>query len=192
MQRQKPLAKDQYYLDGIAKSDSVIISQFYEAFFGSVADYILRNNGTIEDAKDVFQDAVIVLFQKIKRNELVLYVNLNTYLYSVCKNVWLKRLRKTNKEANSDLEDLPPLQDNSLEENMEQQSKYKLFRSKFSLLGEACQKVLSHFFAKKKLKEIAKLLGLSSEAYAKKKKYKCQKELIQLIKADQRFKELID
>ena len=77
------------------------------------------------------------------------------------------------------------LEDNiSIVDEMEERSKQQLFYSKFALLKEPCQQVLKLFFAKKTMEEIAEILGFGSTGYAKKRKYKCQKKLMELIKED--------
>ena len=63
----------------------------------SVTKYIKANNGTVEDAKDIFQDALVVLYKKIHTGGFVLTVPLKTYLQAVVKNCWLQELRQRKK-----------------------------------------------------------------------------------------------
>jgi hypothetical protein len=66
----------------------------------------------------------------------------------------------------------------------------QLFWDAFALLGRDCQQLLQLFFAKVKMEEIVKRLGVSSVGYAKKKKFKCKEKLILLVKQDSRYSEL--
>ena len=78
-----------------------------------------------------------------------------------------------------------------MQEELEQKEQLALYRTHFNKLSESCQKVLSLFFAKVKMAEIAQKMD-SSEAYIKKKKFKCKENLVSKIKADPLFAELTD
>jgi RNA polymerase sigma factor (sigma-70 family) len=75
----------------------------YNYYFSSVAGYITKNSGSQDDAKDIFQETVIVLLQKIRQPDFVLTSALKTYLYSIAKNLWLKRLRNNKYVAVDDI-----------------------------------------------------------------------------------------
>lgn len=170
--------------------DSFVIRQFYAQYFSGIVSFVLRNQGTVDDAKDLFQDAIMIVYQKAKAPDFELKYSLHTYFYGICKNLWLQKLKRQK--------DLRPLlveediiqEDLSIIEVIEERNKQQLFFKKFSLLSEGCQEILKLFFAKKTMEEIAQKLGLGSAGYAKKRKYKCQKKLLELVKEDVLYKEL--
>lgn len=140
---------------------------------------VVKNSGNDEDAEDVFQDGLIIVFKKIRDHELDLTCSFRTYIYSVCRNIWLQKLNKRKQYARefSDVEsfvDLPDKVDQFQEEEME---KYRLYQQHFLTLGEDCQKVLLLFMKKQSLKEIAIEMGYKTEKYAKTRKYLCKEEL---------------
>jgi hypothetical protein len=65
-----------------------------------------------------------------------------------------------------------------------------LYREKFQLLGDDCQKLLTLYFEKKNMEDIAKAMGFGSEGYARKRKFQCKEKLTKLIKSDERYGEL--
>lgn len=78
-----------------------------------------------------------------------------------------------------------------IQEIMEEEERFRLYRAKFRKLSESCRKVMSLYFQKVPMEEIAKLMGFSSEGYAKKRKYQCKEKLIGLIREDRSFNELL-
>src|SRR5687768_4001830 len=87
---------DNTLLDKLKTEDSSSFKLLYKFYFPSVASFIKQNCGNNEDAEDIFQEAIIVLLQKVRQSDFVLTSSLKTYLYAVAKNLWLKRLRDNN------------------------------------------------------------------------------------------------
>ncbi|MFA4864682.1 MAG: sigma-70 family RNA polymerase sigma factor, partial [Bacteroidales bacterium] len=148
---------DEAIIDGLKKRDSGIISYVYKEYYPTIKFLITTNSGTETDAEDVFQDALIVLFKKIAREDLFLTSSFKTFLYSICRNLWLQRLdRRVFSNEFLEMEDLSELQDNLyLEQPEEEHEKYRLFQQHFLKLSEDCQKILQLFLGKTSLKEIA-------------------------------------
>jgi len=179
------------YIDGIARNDMSILKRIYKESLPEVSQYIKRNSGTFEDAKDVFQEGIIVVFKKVKKGELQLTTSFHVYLFSVCRNIWLRKLKKRgHREVPMD-----ELTDMGFEEHLDEQfltsRKWALFHKHFNKLAEECRKVLQMLFDKISGQEIAERMGYT-EAYAKRKKYKCKQGLAQMIKQDPEYQHLID
>jgi len=85
---------DDILLEQLKTEDSASFQLLYKFYFPSVASYIMQNMGNKEDAEDIFQEAILVLLQKVRQPDFVLTSALKTYLYAIAKNLWLKRLRK--------------------------------------------------------------------------------------------------
>ena len=180
-------------LNGILKNDNVILQYIYKNFYYKVNLYVKKNSGDNDDASDVFQEAVIVIYRKLKANELVLNCAFETYLFSVCKYLWYKQL--TRQKAEKDL-----LMDSSSYENeydldfmeaADKNERFKLYQKHFQMLGTDCQKLLQLFFDKVPLKQIAQIMGFTSEKYVKKRKFKCKEYLVTSIKQDLNYKKIM-
>jgi RNA polymerase sigma factor (sigma-70 family) len=184
---------DEAILDGLKKRDSGIIRYVYKEFYPTIKFLITTNSGTETDAEDVFQDALVVLFKKIAREDLILTSSFKTFLYSICRNLWLQRLdRRVFSNEFLEMEDLSELQDNLyLEQPEEEHEKYRLFQQHFLKLSEDCQKILQLFLGKTSLKEIAEIMGFKTEKYAKTRKFMCKEKLKNSIINDPNFKKYL-
>jgi RNA polymerase sigma factor (sigma-70 family) len=184
---------DEAILDGLKKRDSGIIRYVYKEYYPTIKFLITTNSGTETDAEDVFQDALVVLFKKIAREDLILTSSFKTFLYSICRNLWLQRLdRRVFSNEFLEMEDLSELQENLyLEQPEEEQDKYRLFQQHFLRLSEDCKKILQLFLAKTSLKEIAEIMGFKTEKYAKTRKFMCKEKLKNAIISDPSFKKYL-
>ena len=155
------------------------------------ADLITKNSGTKDEAQDIFQDALVVLFEKAQDPSFQLSSTVKTYIYAVCRNKWLMTLRsrKSRKTHLSDTEALDFVAEESVQADIEQQERNDLMRKYFEKLGTDCQKVLNMFFKGTSMRNIAEAMGFT-EGYAKKRKFTCQKQLITMVTADNRYQEL--
>ncbi|MCD4744971.1 MAG: sigma-70 family RNA polymerase sigma factor [Bacteroidales bacterium] len=179
-------------LDGIRKNNNKVLLYVYKTFYPHIKFFINTNSGNDDDAKDIYQEAIIIIYKKVVYENLIISCSFKTYLYSVCRLLWLKQLekRKIKNEQFRDNDDFIDVDKNILQV-YEQNEKYKLYQEHFRRLGNDCQKVLKLSLEKVPLKEIALIMGYKSEKYAKKRKYQCKERLIKSIKSDPKFKELI-
>jgi RNA polymerase sigma factor (sigma-70 family) len=181
-------------LNGILRNDTIILQFIYKNFYSKINFFIKKNSGDDDDANDIFQEAIIIIYRKLKANELVLDCTFETYLYSVCRFLWLKQLdkRKIEKQKIKDNHDYSEdIYDDSLEKVADLNERYKLYQKHFANLGKDCQKVLQMYFDKVPLKNIAQMMGFKSEKYAKKRKFKCKEYLIKSIKQDMEYNKIL-
>ena len=168
--------------------DGKVLDFIYDNYFYRIQTFINRNSGTDEDAQDVFQDAILVIFQKLRKEEIVLNCSFGTYLYSICRLLWLKQLKmKSQKKAFIEESEETVKLDDTLDIIHEKNERYNLYLEHFNKLSYNCQKILELFLARIALKEIAKILGLKSEQYVKKRKHICKEKLVGSVKNDPKF-----
>ena len=181
-------------LNGILRNDTIVLQFIYKNFYSKINFFIKKNSGDDDDANDIFQEAIIIIYRKLKANELVLDCTFETYLYSVCRFLWLKQLekRKIEKEKIKDNHDYhEDIYDDGLEKVADLNERYRLYQKHFINLGKDCQKVLQLYFDKVPLKNIAQIMGFKSEKYAKKRKFKCKEYLIKSIKQDLEYSKIL-
>lgn len=185
---------DEQILKGILRHDNIILQYIYKQYYYNVNYFIRKNQGNEDDASDIFQEAIIIIYRKIKENDLVFEKSsFKGYLFSVCRFLWLKQLEKRRIEKEKLNDSLPfqeELYDDNLNELVEKNEKYSLYQKHFSTLSSDCQKLLQLFFDKVSLKEIADIMGYKTEKYAKTRKYKCKELLVSRIKQDAEFKKI--
>ena len=187
---------DEQILKGILRHDNLILQYIYKQYYYNINYFIRKNQGSEDDASDIFQEAIIIIYRKIKENDLIFEKSsFKSYLFSVCRFLWLKQLEKRRIEKEKLNDSLPyqeDLYDDNLNELIEKNERYGLYQKHFSTLSTDCQKLLQLFFEKVPLREIAKVMGYKSEKYAKKRKYKCKELLISRIKQDAEFKKILE
>jgi RNA polymerase sigma factor (sigma-70 family) len=179
---------DSELLSGLVSQDEIILRAFYSKFFHQVRRYVLSNNGSDEDARDLFQDVLLVLFQKVRKADFKLTCALATYIYSVARFLWLKELnkRKWISYQEVDQEDYADV-DADIGAINEKNERLLFFRRCFDKLSEACRKVLTLFNEGLSIIEITKVMGYTSEQHTKNRRYRCKQSLIQNIKAEYDF-----
>lgn len=170
-------------LQGLAQNDREAVEIIYSRHFGMVQSLIINNNGTSHDARDIFQEAMIVLYEKSKVPDFELNCQIKTFLYSVCRRLWLKRLGQLNRyipEING-LEDTVPVED-EIEAHDMRNTEFQLMEKALASLGEPCRSLLEAFYLQKKnMTEIAKGFGYTNPENAKNQKYKCLMRLRKLF-----------
>ena len=84
-------------LKGLALSDKQAIETIYRENYSIIQNFVIYNNGSADDARDIFQEAMVVLYEKSKDTTFLLTCQIKTYVYSICRRLWLKRLQQLNK-----------------------------------------------------------------------------------------------
>ena len=178
-------------IDNFKKQDHDTLDFIYKKFYPSVRNLVVLNSGSEDDARDIFQESIVVIYRKLTYEGLVLSCSFKTYLYAIAKRLWLKELekRRLSRERLEAWDDQgePEIDEPLMEER---DIRFKLYQEHFMQLSDKCQHLLRLFYQKVPLREIADLMGFSSEKYAKKRKYQCKENLIKRIKEDPRFNNL--
>jgi RNA polymerase sigma factor (sigma-70 family) len=180
---------DEAILEGLRLRSDYIINFIYKEFFPLIRFLVTENGGADEDAEDTFQDGIIIIYNKINGNQLVLTSSFKTYMYSVCRNLWLQKLnkRKAIFDKLTDVEEFIDLPKDLLQEaNIIEIEMHRIIQIHFLALAEDCQKVLRLFIKNIPLREIAAIMGFKTENYAKTRKYMCKEELKKRIADDPR------
>ena len=166
---------EQALLEGLAQNDRIVIETLYTQHYKMVQALILNNQGTIDDARDVFQEAMIVLYEKARSGSFELNCQIKTYVYSVCRRLWLKRLQQMQKyvpEMNG-MDELVPVEE-EVESQEKRNADFQMMEKALSSLGEPCKSLIEAFYIQKKsMTEIAGNFGYTNADNAKNQKYKC-------------------
>ncbi len=161
----------------------------YANHYKSIMAMVMKNSGTQDDASDVFQDTLVVLHKNVHKEGFSLSCKIGTYLYSVARNVWLKKLKKSSRTVSiseTEKEFIPISQDNV--EILDKMEEKNLLYAHLKNLGEDCRKVLKYFyFDGMRLDEIAIKMGYNSAEVAKNKKFRCFHTLKKSLLLDKNF-----
>jgi RNA polymerase sigma factor (sigma-70 family) len=166
---------EQQLLEGLALNNRKAVETIYKQHYNMVQALILNNNGYPDDARDIFQEAMIVLYEKVKSGSFELNCQLKTYLYSVCRRLWLKRLGQLQRSFSEveNLRETVPVED-ELERHEQRNRDFQVMEQSLNSLGEPCRSLLKAYYLEmKSMVEIACEFGYTNADNAKNQKYKC-------------------
>ncbi len=163
---------EQELLRGLRTGQREAFERLYRLHYPMVRYLVIQNSGSSEEADDVFQDGLLVLIDKLRRADFQLTASLKTYLYSVCRNLWLKRLKVKGKTKLIDFENPVEVAEEASEESNE--PILKSLRECLETIGDSCRKILErYYYFKMSMEEIASELGYTNAENVKNQKYKC-------------------
>ena len=177
------LSQEKTLLEGLATEDKASIEQIYRDNYSMIQSFILNNNGTTDDAADIFQETMIVLFEKSKSPDFELNCQLKTYIYSVSRRLWLKRLQQLQRFSRQadEVADIVPV-DEDLELHEKRQQDFSIMETAMGKIGEPCKSLLeAYYIQKKQMQQIADEFGYTNADNAKTQKYKCLVRLKKLF-----------
>lgn len=172
---------DKEIIECLRNRQSYVVTYLSTRFMPMIKLMVYQMGGSIEDAKDIFQEGLMIMLEKLDNKDFVLTCKFKTFLYCVCENLWksvlIKRQAATNyltRNVNSeDEKDFTELLDNKLYET--------IFRDVFESLDDVSKKILALYWQDKSPMEISKSLGYTY-GYVRKKKCEAQGELIEKVK----------
>lgn len=181
---------DEEILAGLRKRDNRVLQYIYKNTFNPVKQLVIHNTGSENDAEDIFQEALIIVFKKLREDKnFVLDAAFSTYMYSICRLLWMKHLRQIRKvnidplnrdlEERIEFEEPLPVQDEDL--------RFAIYQRTLSQIPEDCQKILRLTAENAKAREIARQLGFRSEGYVRKRRHFCKEYLVNKIKEDPEY-----
>jgi RNA polymerase sigma factor (sigma-70 family) len=169
-------------LPGLAKNDKRAVENIYKDNYNIVQALVVNNNGTAEDAKDIFQETMIVLYEKVQSGSFELNCQIKTFIYSVSRRLWLKRLIHHNRFSLSEGHEEIVSVDDEVEEHEKRNTEFSMMEKAMSGLGEPCKSLLEAFYLQKRsMQEIATSFGYTNAENAKNQKYKCLVRLKKLF-----------
>lgn len=182
---------DEEIIHGIQNgNDDKVLSMLYAEILPNVERFICKNNGSVDEAHDIFQDAIVIFYKQVKLNKFDEKYKIAGFLFSVSRNLWINRAKKlqrhvelTDNESHFDV-------DRSVLDDLITDERENLINKLLEEIGENCKEILMYSVYKKlSMKEICKLMGYSSENTAKTRNYKCKQRLIKLVQNNQFLKE---
>jgi DNA-directed RNA polymerase specialized sigma24 family protein len=175
---------------GILGNNKEILDYLYKEVYRQVRWLVIHNHGNEQDAKDTFQDAIVILSRKLKKDKLVLHCTLATYIYAICRFLWLKELSRRQRSEEF-------IETDYFCFEMEGESELELLKKEiylkhFSELSIDCQKILHLHMNCATISEITSELGYRDNQYTMEKKYRCKQRLIEKIIKNPLFRKIKD
>ena len=141
---------DEYFLEQIQLGNESALGTLYKMHYPSISHFILQNNGSEQEAKDIYQEAIIAFYEKLQSGNLQLTCKISTYLYSICRRLWLKKLSgKAMYTGNiHELESFIQV-DQEVSEIELQEHKYKCMTKALAEIREPCRTILEDYYIRK-------------------------------------------
>ena len=160
------------------------IQRMYKTLLPKIASFILKNSGTKDDVKDIFQECMMKLVVKYKENPAFEIKDIDSYMMMACMNTWKTEATKRGKNIKIDIE---PFDDKLAVFANPYSILLKTQRSEIaskylSKIGEKCKEMMYYYhFDKLSMREIAERLSFANENVAKTAHYKCKQKLVELM-----------
>ena len=176
---------DDEFVAAIRRGDDRALAQLYRLHLPMISHYVLQNNGTEDEAKDVYQEGIMVFYEKVRDNSLELSCQIKTYLYAVCRRLWLKRLTEKTRFGGR-LDDHEPYLETGAEADLveaeERDRRFATMGEALDLIGEPCRSLLEGFYLlDKSMQQLTAEFGYTNADNAKNQKYKCLVRLKKLF-----------
>ncbi len=182
-------------LEGIREGRSIILHYIYNSYYASIEAMVLKNNGTEELAKDIFQEALVTMFKMAQAKEFeIKQSSFFTFFYALSRNTLFLYYRSNKRDVLYQVAELSNDQvgfDDELEGLIKDGVKERLFHKYFQSISEKCRQILQLFLKGHTAVVIAEKLNFTSDSYVRKRKKICLETLIEMIKKDPKSKELL-
>ncbi|MDN3586256.1 sigma-70 family RNA polymerase sigma factor [Pedobacter aquatilis] len=167
--------------------DSDAVRALYLENFATLKAYIIQNQGSGQDAEDIFQEVIVNFIEIVRAGKFRGESSIKTFLYALNRFTWLNELRKRNKtmlredKYSMEIDNIEP----EVSRYITNREDRALIGNTISSLGEVCKKILvAYYYENQSMKSILHLVNFESEQVLRNKKYKCMKSLQQLLSKD--------
>jgi RNA polymerase sigma factor (sigma-70 family) len=175
----KPLNTDTALLEGLATGNREAVAEIYRLYRPMLIKWIITRGGTEIDADDIFQEALMVMFEKAKLPEFCLTCKLSTYLFAISKRLWFKKIEYSSgyigfNEEEEEEESAAHAYEDDLLMHLEKEHQFVQLWQSMEKLGEPCSQLLKAFYIDaKSMQQIAADFSYTNAENAKTQKYKC-------------------
>jgi RNA polymerase sigma factor (sigma-70 family) len=175
------LEPEEKILEAVRRKESKALQQLYKNNYQSVLHLVLNNSGNEDEARDIYQEAIIVLYENLQNPSFRLTCKIQTYIYSVSRKLWLKQLTAKGRNALKveDVESFLPVEEPDTDDREE---KFISMKIAMDGLGEPCKTLIEDFYLHRlSMQDISEKFGYTNSDNAKNQKYKCLARLKKLF-----------
>lgn len=168
------------FIEGLRNNQDVVLRALYKKYYNLVLKYVVNNSGNSEAAADIYQETIIVLYENVQKPGFELNCQLQTFIYSIARRLWLKQLRNNGHTLRfrEDEEDEVVDVSEEIGDHLKKESDIEKMNACMEELGEPCKTLLKDFYVYKlSMEEISEKFGYTNADNAKTQKYKCLQRL---------------
>lgn len=179
--------------EGVARHDSDVLQHIYVEYFRNLKSYVSQNKGSVEDTRDLFQETVVAIFQRVSQESFTVECSFSTYFFATARILWLKELHSRKQLPSQSFSEtkieLTATEENDLTNSIDAMLQHNLYQKHFMKLSGRCQILLQLYIEQVSLAEIAEMMGVT-EKFVKKKKFECKEKLLKRIQNDPLYNSL--
>jgi RNA polymerase sigma factor (sigma-70 family) len=172
---------DNEIIECLRNRQSYVVHYLSDRYMPMIRLMVFQKGGTTEDARDIFQDGLIIMLEKLDNKEFALTCKFKTFLYCVCENLWKSVLDKRQAAANYLTRRSEPEGEKDFSDSMDLHMYEEIFREAYETLDPISKKILTLYWQEISPQEIADKLGYTY-GYVRKKKCEAQNELTEKVK----------
>ncbi|MES2512616.1 MAG: sigma-70 family RNA polymerase sigma factor [Bacteroidota bacterium] len=171
---------DLEFIEGLRHNNDAVLRALYKKYYNLVLKYVVNNSGSSESAADIYQETLIVLYENVQKPAFQLNCQLQTFVFSIAKRLWLKQLRgngqltRFGEDEENEVVDVT----DEITDHLKKESDIEKMNDSMESLGEPCKTLLKDFYVYKlSMDEISEKFGYTNSDNAKTQKYKCLQRL---------------
>ena len=173
--------KEDEILEQLRLNDKSSAIKYLYKEFPKIKANICASGGNKEISEELFNDALVIMIEKVNSPSFVLTSKVSTYLFGIVRLLWKNELRKQKKKYELEWNDTLIVSEDDIDYDSEREMYFKEMEVIIKKLSNKCQLIFERFYYKKEsMKNIANALGFSSVNSAKTQKYKCMERSIKL------------
>ncbi|MGE9311186.1 RNA polymerase sigma factor [Niabella sp. CJ426] len=177
---------DQQYIDALRQHNSQRIEEIYRNFAPGIKSFLLSKGAGIEEAGDIFQEAIIDVYKLAQNKSFTLTCPLEAFLLLICKRKWINQVEKNRRQGVTKPVDdgytqIASKDDEAAAFYADTLEKEEIVIAMLQQISDRCREIIMNSYADKSQQQLADKLGISY-AYLRKKKSLCMAELISLVR----------
>lgn len=178
------LYSDDRILEMIRDGNEDGLVRLYQQNRKMVVSYISKNSGTFDDAEDMLQEALVILWERVRSGRFEHSAKLSTFIFATVKNLWSRKLARSRRETRTEINDETTSDgEPTLIESLINKERVDFLKDCMKKIGEQCRKLLLlYYWEEMSMEQIAVHMGLANADTVKSKKYQCKKQLEELMK----------
>ena len=183
---------DLEFIEGLKHNNDAVLRALYKKYYNLVLKYVLNNSGSNEAAADIYQETLFVLYENVQKSTFQLNCQLQTFIFSIAKRLWLKQLRGNGQLTRFKEDEEGEVVDvtDEITDHIKKESDIEKMNACMENLGEPCKTLLKDFYVyKMSMDEISEKFGYTNSDNAKTQKYKClqrlKKSFFELLQVEQ-------
>lgn len=167
----------------LKSGDKTLLNTIYREYRGKFVGWAAKQfNANEEQAVEIFQDAVVTLYENVHSGKLKeITTTLQSYIFAIGRNKFLELTRYQKKNGNIEENTVIESADDD-EDHEEKNAVFEQVGNALNKLGPPCKTLLQYFYYEKKnMDDIADIMEYKNSATAKNQKYKCLQRLKKIV-----------